>query len=177
MKLATIYSISIAALLATAAPAQAGGYLNIPDIPGEATAPDYKDWIEIVSVSYGAQQPPPAAAGSPRRRGDVQFDDVVLIKEVDASSPELIRSLARGKVFPEMTIEMTKPGGRATGWYVITLKNVMLTSVEATIVDDGGSSEELALNFEEITWSHRGDGTSTSRNTGVEATWRIEEGK
>ena len=154
-------------------------YMQITGIDGESTDKDHKDWIEVLSFSMGMADPGGGATGATRRRGDVVIEDIVLVKELDKSSPKLMEKCAMGAVIPSLVLEVC---GSATDasftYYKYELENVMVTSFYC-----GGSTEEgvpvetFTLNYEEITVTYT-ETDSTGKSKGnVEFTWKVEEGE
>ena len=154
-------------------------YMQITGIDGESTDKDHKDWIEVLSFSMGMADPGGGATGATRRRGDVVIEDIVVVKELDKSSPKLMEKCAMGAVIPSLVLEVC---GSATDasftYYKYELENVMVTSFYC-----GGSTEEgipvetFTLNYEEITVTYT-ETDSTGKSKGnVEFTWKVEEGE
>ncbi len=158
--------------------AQAAVFAKFDGVDGESRDANHQNWIDVTSVSEGIHQPGGGATGQSRRRGNVVFDDVVIGKSLDKTSPKLREALAQGKVYPKVEIEITqKCEGLSVTYFRYELKNVLITSFSF----NAGASEDrpvesLALNFEEITWTYTElDDTCSSRGN-VEATWKVEEG-
>ncbi len=64
-------------------------FLKIEGIKGESTDDKHKDWIEILSYSWGVSQMASASAstsgGGTSQRAD--FQDISIVKTLDSSSP------------------------------------------------------------------------------------------
>ncbi len=159
----------------------AGGnmYLHVTGIDGEATDVDHKDWIEILSCSMGMADPEAGATGTTRRRGNVVIEDIVVVKELDKSSPKLMEKCARGEVIPSLMIDVCRAveGGSST-YYKYELENVMVTSFQSSgSAEEGTPVETITLNYEEITVTYTEiDKTGKSKGN-VEFNWRVEEGE
>lgn len=154
---------------------QTSGYIKIGDIKGESTDTDHKDWINLLSVSSSINTP----ETSGRARGQAQFGDIVLTKEVDKSTPKLQEAIAQGKHFPEAEFELVRTSsdaGRQT-YLKYELKNVLITSYELQSEPDEVPTESLSLNYEEIKVTYTEyDGAGREKGK-VEYTWKVEEGE
>jgi type VI secretion system secreted protein Hcp len=110
----------------------------------------------------------------------VVLEDIVLVKELDKSSPKLAEAICRGAVFPIVVIHLTASfgdAGRVT-YFAYELKNVRITSYSI-----GGSArsadrptEQLSLNFEEIKVTYTELDERGEAKGNVEYSWKVEEG-
>lgn len=113
----------LALALAAAAPAQSAGYLKLGDIKGESSDTNYKDWIDVMSWSWGTTRTGdpdrPLVAGRIPNAGveremkesgekggteDInigvgELQEMTISKSMDKSSPKLLEAAAKGKVF------------------------------------------------------------------------------
>lgn len=154
-------------------------YMQITGIDGEATDKDHKDWIEVLSFSMGMADPGGGATGATRRRGDVVIEDIVVVKELDKSSPKLMDRCVKGQVIPTMIIEVCRSATDASfTYYKYELENVMVTSFYCVgSTDEGVPVETITLNYEEITVTYT-ETDSTGKSKGnVEFNWKVEEGE
>ena len=156
-----------------------GMYVKFEGVDGEAQDGDYRGWCNALSFSQG-QSMLGGGTGATRRRGDVVFEDMVVVKELDRASPKLAEAVCRGKVYPKVEIHLTRTytnTGRVT-YYTYELNNVLIAGYRI-----GGSdysehipTEEISLNFEEIKVTYTEiDERGTTRGN-VEYEWRVEEG-
>ena len=155
------------------------GYLKIPDIPGESQAAGHEEEIDIHDISWGVFRPKEGDSGSTRTRSTAVFEDLIVIKELDKSSPKLMEACANGRVFPEIVISLKKDSGEAhLDYLVITLTNVMVTSYDINGSSQSGvPSSSAGFNYEELKVTYTEfDDTGTSKGN-VEVTWKVEEGE
>jgi len=184
-------------------PAHSSAYIKFEGIDGEAQDKEHEGWSEIVSFSQGISQPG-GATGTTRRRGDVVLEEIVVVKQLDKSSPKLAESICKGQVFPKVEIHLTGPSEGSTcqgTFYVYELQNVMITSYkvsgsnplayaliapvpDVTMPSAGpfivqavdAPMEEISLNFEEIKVTYTECDPITGKAKGnVEYTWKVEE--
>ncbi|MFN7180287.1 Hcp family type VI secretion system effector [Hyphomonas sp.] len=139
-----------AAMIATALPALAAGYLKLGDIKGESTDARHKDWITIESLAEGIDVPTSAAAGGgSARAGKVQVRPIVITKATDSTTPQIRQAALTGKVLKDATIEVEG--------LTVTLKNVTVTSASSQTVS-GKQVEEVVLVASEISWAAKAPG-------------------
>lgn len=158
------------------------GYLKIGDIKGESVEPAHKEWINLLSFDQHISRPMAAGiSGSTRQRASAVCGDVVVTKELDASTPKLIQAICDGTVFKEVKIDMcTSTGDKQRVPYLqYELKNVMVSSFSISGASEGPSvpTESLSLNYEEIKWTYDKMGKDGKSQGKVDASWKVEEGK
>ncbi len=154
----------------------AGMFVRFDGVDGESQNKDHIGWCNALSFSQG-QSLPTGSAGAPQR-GNVVFEDIVVVKELDKASPKLAEAVCKGTVFPKVEIHLTYADAGNVTYYAYELKNVQIVSYRI-----GGSgysehvpTEELSLSFEEIkvTYTEIDEGGRPKGN--VEYEWRLGEG-
>ena len=157
------------------------GYMKLGDIEGESKDSAHEGWINLLSVSQALSRPMRAgASGSTRQRASVDCGDVVVVKEMDASTTKLIEAICDGTVFPECKIDLctsTGADGRVP-YFMWELTNVFCTSysVSGATADGAVPTEQLSLNYEEIKWTYDKMGKDGSSTGKLDASWKVEEG-
>jgi type VI secretion system secreted protein Hcp len=190
---------------ATELPTHSSAYVKFEGIDGESKDAVHENWSEIVSFNQGIHKPGGGATGTTRRTGEVIFDDIVIIKQIDKSSPKLAEAICKGKVFTKVEIHLTGPSEGSTcqgTFYAYELKNVMITSYtvsgsnplayalvalapDITMPSTGpfivqavdAPLEEVALNFEEIKVTYTECDSSGKSKGNIEYSWKVEEGE
>lgn len=85
-------------------------YLKIDTIPGESTDDNHKNWIEVLSFSWGVSRPStPMGAGA--AAGRATFKEFSVVKFLDRASPQLFLCCANGRVLPQVILEVTRRAG------------------------------------------------------------------
>ncbi len=165
----------------SSAPAPAA-YIKFDGVDGEAKDRDRGGWSDILSFSHGISRPMTAGAtGATRQRGDVTLGDLVVVKELDKSSPKLMEALTTGNIFPSITLDVARSssdGGRTT-YLQWELTNVMVTNyrVGGATSGDDRPTETISLNYEEIKVTYTEQDAATGATKGnVEYNWKVEEG-
>jgi type VI secretion system secreted protein Hcp len=165
-------------LLALLAPVALAGSLNaasdylleIDGIKGESKDDRHRETIEIASFSWGANNSGASATGGGGGAGKVSFSDIHFTTDLSKASPQVLVACATGRHIPKAILYGRKSGGDRQDYYVITLENVLVSSVKqtgqipsSTTSTNAAPSEQLSLNFEKITIDYTGeDGTVTT---------------
>jgi type VI secretion system secreted protein Hcp len=186
-------------------PMHSSAYIKFEGIDGESQDTGHEGWSEIISFSQGISVPGAGTTTTTRRRGDVIFGDVVVIKQVDKSSPKLAEYMTKGTLLTKVEIHLTGPseGSPCQGtFYVCELKNAHITSYvvsgsnplahaliapapEVTTPSSGpfivqavdAPMEEISINFEEIKVTYTECDSSGKAKGNVEYSFKVEEGE
>lgn len=142
-------------------------FLKIGDIKGESTDDKHKDWIEVLSWSWGT-----SAGTGKTRKGTapaICIADLVLTKNVDSSSPQLIMNGVLGQAAKEATLVMRKAGKGQQEFLIIKMNDVLVSSYQT-----GGSSQseaqlldQVVLHFSSINGEYRPQNPDGSLGTPV----------
>jgi type VI secretion system secreted protein Hcp len=167
-------SVRVLAALASFAfgGAEAAAYLKFDGVDGESTQKDHKNWINVSSMNMGGHR----AGGSATTAARVTFKEFTVTKKTDRSSPKLLEAVCKGKVFPAVQLHLTEEGTDGEPvYYVVEMKNVLVTSYSLGGHTGSAPTEELSLNFEEIKITYVDHDGSKGGN--VEFEWKVEEGE
>jgi len=160
----------------------AGMFIRFDGVDGEAQNKDHIGWCNALSFSQGqslveGQIVVGGSAGS-TQRGNVVFEDIVVVKELDKASPKLAEAVCNGNVFPRVEIHLTRLYTGLVTYYTYELKNVQIVGyrIGSSGYSEHIPTEEISLSFEEIkaTYTEIDEGGRSKGN--VEYTWRLEEG-
>jgi len=118
-------------------------YMYVPGIPGSAVDENHKDWIEVLSMSQGVMG----------TKKSVACSDLSIMKYLDQAGPLLWVAAALGQVFPEIRIELVRPGLSNGVLYDIRINNAKVTSSQTS-----GSSElpaeSVSFSYQSITLTY-----------------------
>jgi len=185
--------------------AHSSGYIKFEGVDGESESEGHENWSEIISIGQAIYRPTEATTGTSRRRGDAILEDIVIVKQVDKSSPKLAEKCIKSAIFPKVEIHLTGPSEGSTcqgTFYAYELKNVMITSYtvsgsnplayalitpapDVTMPSSGpfiaqavdAPVEEVLLSFEEIIVTYTECDSAGLSMGNVEYTWKVEEGE
>ncbi len=158
-------------------------FIKIDGVPGESTDDKHKDWIEVLSYSWGISQPKSASAstagGASAERAD--FQDFSIVKALDKASPKLALACAQGKHIKEVIFELCRAGGDKVKYMEYKLSNCIITSVRRGGAAQGGETlplEEVSFDYGKIVWTYtqqkREDGSGGGQ---VSANWDLQTNK
>ena len=157
-------------------------YLKIEGIPGESTDDKHKDWIEVLSFSWGVNQPKSSASTSGSRSAErADFHDFTITKLLDKASPKLAIGCASGEHYKTATLEICRAGGDKIKYMEYKLSDVMITSY----VPGGHSAgnevlpiDEVHFTYGKIEWKYTQTDASTGKAKGdVAAGWDLNSNK
>jgi type VI secretion system secreted protein Hcp len=126
-------------------------FMKIKGIDGESKDDKHKDWIDVLSFSWGATQQGSAGMMGGAGSGKVNVHDLNFTKPVDKSSPDLFLKCCTGEHYDDATLVCRKAGGSPLEYLKVTMNEVFVTSVQ-----HGGShgsdalTENVTLNFSKV---------------------------
>jgi type VI secretion system secreted protein Hcp len=142
---------------------------------GNSTAEGHEGKIECIGFRYAVTVP--HDIGSGHSTGRRQHSPLVIVKNIDYSTPQFLQSAYSDEVLKTMVIEFFKKAadGRLTIYYKITLTNASISQISqygGTSSPDGISNmgnstnpaEEITLTFQNITIEHLIGNTSAVDN-------------
>jgi type VI secretion system secreted protein Hcp len=143
-------AIAMAATAAVAgpAPALAETFLKLGDIQGESTDSKHKGEIEVLSFTQSFVNTLSTVGGG-AGTGKVECGAVTMMKNIDASSPLLLKGVATGQHFKDATITFraSERGAISPEYYVVTMSDVFVTELSQTdSADPNRIFEKLVLN-------------------------------
>jgi type VI secretion system secreted protein Hcp len=129
-------------------------HMKMPDVPGEATHKDHKDWIEILSWSWGVSNAASIAGGG-SGRGKAVGSNLSFMHKYDKASPVLAKQCIAGKHFPEVTMTARKAGDGQKDFMKVTMKEVFITGVQPSSGGDGSIVENVTLSYGQIAFEYK----------------------
>ena len=139
-------------------------YMKYADVDGSSTAQSHEKWITLDSIQWGGGRAIGTPTGSAKNReaSMVSISEVVISKNQDNSSPELLKRSYVGTDGEDVTIHLTTTSNEG----VNTIMELKLTNtlVSGFSVSSGGDrpSESVSMNFTKI--------ESTFHNQALEGT-------
>lgn len=116
-------------------------YMQVPGIPGESVFYRHENWIELRTLSQTLQT-------TTKKDGLCR---VVVVKQIDRSSPYLWGSAVTGQYFQSINIEVFLGDSGGAPYYQVDLKNAQIEKL-ATLIEEGGErgKESVTLKSESI---------------------------
>jgi len=168
-------------------------FMKIDGIPGESTEGGHEGWIELESYSYEVAGPIPSDG---LHGGRPDFGDLVIMKQLDKSSPKLYEACCNGQHIAEVILEVCESSGANSVFMRYVLKDVICKHIDSSsprIFKEWGSAspqifagapggaivepesrpvESVSLNFGKIRWEY-----VTSEGQTVTTGWDTVENK
>ena len=126
------------------------GYIKFDGVDGETQDKDHKGWSDLLSFTESSN----IRDDSTSNRNQYEVLDIVIVKELDKSSPKLAESIAMGKVFPKVEIHLISNEGH---FFAYELTNVMITNYSISGSEKNIPTEEISLNYEKITLAEKSE--------------------
>jgi type VI secretion system secreted protein Hcp len=137
-------------------------FLKLDGIPGDSTDPTHKDEIEVESFSFGLSNTGRTTAGGGGGAGKVTFQDFHFTVPASKASPKLFLACANGHHIKTATVTVRKAGLSASEFLKYELTDVLVSSYQDTLVNDGNAEESFTLNFAKVVTSY-----SSTEPTGI----------
>jgi len=122
-------------------------FLKVDGVNGESKDTNHDQWIEILSCSKGVIQKL-SMAGSTHSLGTTgaEFQEVMVTKETDSSTPTLWQYCADGKPIASVEIELCEAQAPQKPYLKVTLENCRISSFQFGYSDGAGKPSET-VNF------------------------------
>jgi len=126
-------------------------FIKIGALKGESRDSVHKAEIDVLAWSWGISNSGSAHVGGGAGAGKCNVQDLSFTKYIDKTSPDLMLACCNGKHIDKATITVRKAGEQPLEYLVITLEDLIVTSVST-----GGSggedrlTENVTLNFARV---------------------------
>ena len=132
-------------------------FARIGTIKGESLDDRHPDEIEVLSWSWGMSQATSISqGGGGRGAGRVSFQDFTFTHRIDRASPLLMRACATGEHLRDATITVRRAGEGQQDYLVITMNDLLVTSVSTSVgPDEPGAAEAVGLTFARVDLEYR----------------------
>lgn len=106
-------------------------------IDGDSQDANHDQWIEVLSMDWGAQTDEGEGSGG-RRRANVFVDDVVLVFAFGKASPKLVEKCLKGEKISTLDVELTRfvGAGEQLTYLKYELEDVVITAFQTDASDD-----------------------------------------
>jgi len=155
-------------------------YLQIEGIKGESTDDKHKDWIELVGVDWGVQQPTSGTVSTSGGHtiGRAEFEPITCAKIVDLASPKLMELAAAGKTVPKAKLEFVRADGSGPiTYYTLELENVLVGKSKKTYAGSGLLHEAFELRYTKLSEKYVQQKVSGGTGGNTTASWNLATNK
>ena len=142
------------------------------NLKGDATMQGRQGQIECLGFNYSTQTPLDASSGLPN--GKRQHSPIVIVKRLDAATPQLLEAAYTNEVLKNVTIEFVRigPDGRPTPYQTIKLTNATVVKINQfggvsspeKLLPNNGVLEEISITFQKIEIENTEGKTSAADN-------------
>jgi type VI secretion system secreted protein Hcp len=153
-------------------------YLDLKDIPGEATAKGFEKKIEIFSFSWGASAPVTVGPGTTGMSASrVSISSFNIMKKTDVASPKLFKATCLGEHIDNMTVSMRKQTGVGgqDAFLIYKFEEVMVESLQwsGSSGGDDTPTESVSFAFAKVTFEYKTQGTDGKLVAGTPVVWDV----
>jgi len=152
-------------------------FARIGTIKGESQDALHEDEIEVFSWTWGVSQSGTMTHGGGGGRSKASFQDLTFTHRVDKASPLLMLACATGEHIKEATITVRKAGEGQQEYLVVTLTDVLVTSVSSSGGDGDSTMESVALGFAKVDLEYRPQKPDGSLDDGVHFKFDLKANK
>jgi type VI secretion system secreted protein Hcp len=144
-------------------------HIKLDGVAGESVDSRHAGEIEVQSWSWGVSSAGSVATGAGSGAGKATFNDLTFVHRVDRATPKLWELCATGKHVKDAKLASRKAGGPAGQDYlVITLKDVVVTSVSTSQSEGGGAPVEfVGLRFSKVDLEYKPQKPDGSLGAGI----------
>jgi len=176
-RFAVCIALVTACVLAQGQAAAVDIFGKLTGIDGESTNDAHKNWIDVLSYSWGASNPGSFASGGGGGQGKVSFSDFHFTKNVDKSSPVLLLDLAQGKHIQEALFDVVHSGGQSQEPFLqYRFIDVLLTSYSVSGSSGGDVPfESLSLVFGKVEMIYRPQDAKGGLGAPVTMSWDVKK--
>ena len=149
-------------------------FLKLGTLKGESVVKGFEDQMQILSWGWGMTQTGTTHSASGGGAGKVEVHDLQFVKNIDAASPNLALSCAKGTHYDTAVLTMRKAGGTALEYVTLTLTDVIVSSY--SVSESGGDQmqDTVALNFAKFKYSYQPqDNKGAKKGGAIDATYDI----
>lgn len=124
-------------------------YAKFDGVSGESTDDKHKEWIEVLSFSWGLSQPTSVSSATGGRSAErVNVSDFSIMKSVDTSTPHLMQRCCDGKHLKSVEIELCLASGDKHPYMKYTFDDCIVSSVQVSGSGGGDKpTEQISVNF------------------------------
>ena len=152
-------------------------FLKIDGVEGESSDDKHKGWIEILSYSWGVNQP---SAGARSTAGAatgerVNIANFSIVHSLDAASPKAFLECCKGTHIKSVKLELCRATGDKQKYMEYAMSDVHVADVRPGGSAHSGESvplEEVSFNFGKIELTYTKTDPKTGKPKGdVKANW------
>jgi type VI secretion system secreted protein Hcp len=131
-------------------------------VKGEAVAPGHEDDIVIQSWHWGVTAN--SAIGSTQATARRSYRGLTVVKLIDSATTALMAALATNDEVKEAKLTMRKPGSEQVDYFLVTLNNARVSTIDHATDDQGNTLETVTLVFTKVEVEYRPQKSTAARS-------------
>jgi type VI secretion system secreted protein Hcp len=151
-------------------------HIKFDGVAGESADKDHKGEIAVLSWSWGLTNEK-AGSGSGSAIGKAKPEDFRILHRYDMASPALARLAAQGASIKTAVLSARKSGKGQKDFLKITMKEVFITSVQASDSEGGDAVEEVSFRYQWLDVSYQPTDAKGGLGSPVTMSWDIKKNK
>jgi type VI secretion system secreted protein Hcp len=152
-------------------------FLQITGIAGESKEAKHKDWIDVLSWSFGESNPPGPATGGGGGAGKVQMQDFNFMAVTSKASPKLFLACATGQHMKEAKLSAVKSGAMQQEYMSWTFSDVLVSGYQISGSDGDVSMDAVSLAFSKVKVEYKAQKADGSLDAPIVAGWDAKANK
>jgi type VI secretion system secreted protein Hcp len=155
-------------------------YLWIDSLKGEAQAAGMKDYMELLSFSFGASNGSSfssASGGGSKSKGELSYFSVM--KNSEQASATLLQHCLTGEHFKKAKVVLRKATGKGgqAPFIEYEFDSVIVSSIQWSGSKGGDDvpTESLALAFDKVTVTYYNQAADGKTSKGTQAFWSVSK--
>ena len=151
-------------------------FLKLDGISGESVDDKHKDWIQLMSFSWGASQVPSVAGTGGSGAGKADLSDFSVMKYFDKASTPLFKSLTTGTHVKTGTLEAVKSGGAGKPFLKVDFQELFVTSHQLSASSEI-PTESVSFSYNHIKVEYKLQGEDGTLKTGAQCEYDVKGNK
>ncbi len=153
-------------------------FARLGKIRGESRDAKHKDEIEVLSWSWGVSRTGTMAPAGRGGKGKANFQDFNFTHHIDKASPLLMKACATGERIKDATITVRKAGKGQQEYLIVTMTDVLVTSVSTSVTAEGDATVEgVTLAFAKVDLEYKPQKPDGSLDVGLHFTYDLKANK
>jgi type VI secretion system secreted protein Hcp len=152
-------------------------FLQITGIAGESKEAKHKDWIDVLSWSFGESNPQIPATGGGGGAGKVQMQDFNFMAVTSKASPKLFLACATGQHMKEAKLSAVKAGAMQQEYMSWTFSDVLVSGYQIAGSDGDVTMDSVSLAFSKVKVEYKAQKADGSLDAAIVAGWDAKANK
>src|SRR5262245_8649047 len=153
-------------------------FLQITGVPGESADAKHKNWIDVLSWSFGETNAGTVQTGGGGGAGKVQMSDFNFMSRMSKASPKLFLACANGQHMKEAKLVGVHAGAMQQEYLTWTFSDVLVRSYQ-TSGSEGGDEvlDSVALAFSKVRVEYKLQKADGSLDKAISAGYDLKSNK